>query len=224
MHIYENLLIVGTSHIAAESVREAERVILQEHPSLVALELDAGRFAALQEPNRRRRLGLKEIRAIGIKGYLFAKFGEWIEHKLGDVVGVSPGSEMKKAASVAQAQNIPLYFIDQPIEVTLKKFSAALTWKEKFRFAWDFIQGIFGRSQIKIDLRTVPKEEIIEQILEQFKDRYPNVHRVLVTERNKYMAKKLFRAMPHESKIIAFVGAGHAKEIIQDIKKLQAAN
>ena len=53
------------------------------------------------------------------------------------------------------------------------------------------------------------------------KKKYPNIYRVLVSERNKIMAKNLLILMKKEpdKKILAIIGAGHEKEMIELIKK-----
>ena len=50
--MYKNLTIIGTSHIAAESVAKVERTILKEQPAIVALELDRKRLMALLHPQK----------------------------------------------------------------------------------------------------------------------------------------------------------------------------
>lgn len=221
MQAFENLILIGTSHIAKQSVDEVEEIISREKPDVVALELDKGRFFALAN-NIRGRLKFSDIKNIGFKGYLFAKFGEFAERKLGSKVGISPGDEMLKAAEIAHKHGCKIALIDQTIEVTLKNFSKEITWKEKFRFFSDIVSGLLGGKQkIKFDLTKVPDKELINKILKQVKERYPKLYKVLVDDRNKYMAKKLFGLMKNYSKIIAVVGAGHEDEIINEIKILQ---
>ena len=52
------------------------------------------------------------------------------------------------------------------------------------------------------------------------KDRYPNIFRVLVKERNSIMARKLFNIMNKhpDKKILAVVGAGHAEDMVKIIE------
>ncbi len=221
MQVFQNLILVGTSHIARESIEEVERTIIKEKPEVVALELDKGRFYGLVN-KQRGRLKLRDVRLIGFKGYIFAKLGEFAERKLGSSVGVSPGEEMLKAAEVASRENCKIALVDQKIEITLKNFSKEITWKEKFRFFSDLFKGFFSKKhRIKIDLRKVPEKELISKMLSYTKERYPNFYKVLVEDRNKFMAKKLEKLMKNYSKIIAVVGAGHEEEIIEEIKILQ---
>ena len=224
MQLFQNLVLVGTSHVARQSVTEVESVILREKPSVVALELDKARFIGLMKKEK-SKINLGAIRTFGFKGYVFAKVGEFAERKLGSVVGVSPGEEMLKAADVGSKLGCKIALVDQKIEITLKNFSKEITWKEKFRFIFDIFSGMFSKKKrIQFDLSKVPNEELVEKLLEHVKIRYPNFYKVLVEDRNKYMARKLFILMKEYDKIVAVVGAGHEKEIIEGIKKLIRAN
>ena len=224
MQAFENLILVGTSHIARESILEVEEVITKEKPDVVALELDKGRFYGLIHQVK-GRLGFKDVKTIGFKGYVFAKIGELIERKLGGKVGVSPGEEMLKAAKIASTNGCKIALIDQKIEITLKNFSKEITWKEKFRFGSDIVKGIFSKKhRIQFDLTKVPEKELINKMIEQVRYRYPNFYKVLVEDRNKFMAKKILKLMENYGKIVAVVGAGHENEIINEIKNLQNSN
>ena len=219
MIYYKNLIIIGTSHISIESIKEVEKIIGENKPDIVALELDKPRFRALLYGGDKP--GLRDIFSIGIKGYIFSLIGAYAEKKLGSIVDVSPGSEMKRAAEVAKENNCRIALIDQRIDVTLKRFSKEITWKEKFRFLFDLIKGIFKKEKISFDLNKVPSNEIIKKMLDHVKKRYPNVYKVLVYERNMVMAKHLYSLMGNYNHVVAVVGAGHGDDIIEEIKCLE---
>lgn len=211
--------IIGTSHIAPESIKKVEKAILETKPDIVAIELDRKRLIALLSKDK-HKLSYRDIRRVGFKGWLFALIGAWAEKKLGDKVGVSPGADMLKAVSAAQQTGARIALIDQDIEITLKKFSRSLSWKEKFTFLGDLFKGIVLRKGIQFDLSKVPTQKVIDKLIEDVRKRYPNIYRVLVKERNEYMAQKLAHIVKHypDSRIIAVVGAGHEKEIIPLLK------
>jgi pheromone shutdown-related protein TraB len=226
MH-YKNLTLIGTSHIAKQSLREIEEAFEREKPDIIAVELDAKRLPALMT-EQRGRIGLGAISHIGLKGYLFAVIGGYMQRKLGSMVGMMPGSEMKLAVKLAQKNRLKLALIDRDIEITLKRFSKELTWKEKFRFIADIFKSIFMKKRAMkelgvatIDLSKVPDKELINKLMAQLKTRYPNIYKVLVKERNTVMANNLYKMMltEPEKKIMAVVGAGHEEEMIEMIKK-----
>ena len=222
------LRIIGTSHIAKQSQQEIKKAVVEDRPEIIAVELDVQRASALFEEGR-TKLPLQVMFQIGLKGYLFAKVGQYIQQKLGKMVGTSPGSDMKTALELAKKENISVAFIDQPIQITLRKFSQQLTWREKSRFVGDIIKGLlFPKKQLKklglhsFDLRTVPEEKLIENMMAVLKKRYPSVYKVLVEDRNKYMVKQLVTLMREhpEKKILVVVGAGHKKGMEELLNKV----
>ena len=217
----KNLYIVGTSHIAVESLRDVEHAIEKYLPKIVAVELDQGRARALLS-GKKSKLRIQDIRIIGVKGFLFAWLGALAERKLGESVGMKPGDEMIHAMRLARKNKAMVMLIDQDISVTLKRFSQFLSWKEKFRIAADILKGLITRKPvIEFDLRTVPDKKVVKSLTSQVKKRYPNVYRVLIGERNQVLAQRLIALMLTypDDMIVAVMGAGHEDEVIDLIKK-----
>ena len=218
---YKNLVFLGTSHIAKQSLNEVKKYIEDEKPDIVALELDRRRLHALMS-KAPRKIELRSIMHIGLKGFLFSLFGAWAEKKLGKIVGVAPGSEMKQAIKIAQKENIKIALIDQDIEITLKKLSKSITWKEKMNFLVDIIKAMFSRQkEIDFDLATVPDKNIIRKLAGKLKESYPNVYKVLIEERNIVIANNITRLMNSvpDKKILVILGAGHVDDVLEMIKE-----
>ncbi len=219
---YKNLVIIGTSHIAKESLDRIEKAMKEHNPGIIALELDKKRYISLLDKSSpKKRISLYAIRKVGIRGFIFSLIGAWAEYKLGKHAGVLPGSEMVKAASLAKKNKIKIALIDQDIEVTLQRISRYLSWKEKWNFLADLFKAfVLRRKEVSIDITKVPEKKLIKKLLRIVKKRYPNIYRILVTERNEIMARNLIRIMKHypEQTIMAVVGAGHEDEIIGIIK------
>ncbi|MBS3140062.1 TraB/GumN family protein [Candidatus Woesearchaeota archaeon] len=213
------LKIIGTSHIAKQSVKEIAEAMDSFNPEIIAVELDRDRALALMQ-NQRNKVSMAEILRIGAKGYIFAKIGQFVQQKLGKMVGMAPGSDMKTALELARKNNLKTALIDQPIRITLKNFSRNLTWKEKGRFVGDLIKSlVMPKKQLEqfslenFDLRKVPRAELIETMMNSLKQRYPSIYKSLVEDRNRYMVRKLVGLAKEnpEAKILAVVGAGHKK-------------
>ncbi len=222
----ENIHIIGTSHISPESVREIEGYVEKEKPGIVAVELDINRFYALQQ--KRKRPSFSSIAKVGLTGFIFGLIGYYVEQKLGNSIGISPGTEMMHAAKLAKKHNLRVVFIDQDIEITLKRLTSSITWKEKWRFLADLDSGLFTRKrQLKkmgigeIDLSKVPEQKLIEKLIGHVRQRYPNVYKVLIKERNSVMARNLLTisSLNPGMKILAVVGAGHREGINEIMDK-----
>ena len=215
--IVKNLKIIGTSHIAQESMDEVEKYIKSKKPEIVALELDPRRAHALLHGSR-SKLSLKMIKVTGVKGFLFLAVASFLQKRIGRLVGVQPGSEMRTALVAAMEEKARIALIDQHLERTMKRLSQRLSWKERLRFGIDVVKGPFSKEMKefrKMDLRKVPSEKLIAKVLKLVKNRYPNVYKVLVEERNEHMASALVDIMNRhpDTKILAVVGAGHETEL-----------
>lgn len=217
---HNNLTIIGTSHIAKQSLEDVEKAVESGKPDIIALELDKSRLYGLfRKPGKVR---FPDIKKVGFKGFVFSVIGAWAEKKLGNMVGVAPGSEMKKAVILARERGIKIALIDQDIQVTLKRFSKSLTWKEKWNFLIDIFKAFFSRKKgIKFDLTKVPSKKIVKKLVEQVRKRYPNIHKILIEERNEVMAENIRKIMERnpDKKILAIIGAGHEEETMEMIKK-----
>ena len=218
---YKNLIFLGTSHIAKQSLDEVKKYIEEEKPDIVALELDSARLAALMSKNK-QKINIRTIMQVGIKGFIFSLFGAWAEKKLGKIVGVTPGSEMKQAVKIAKKDNIKIALIDQDIQVTLQRLSKSITWKEKGNFIVDILKAVFlSKKEMDFDLTKVPDKKIIKNLTDKLKERYPNVHKVLIEERNFVIANNLRSLMNSkpDKKILIILGAGHIDDVLGLLKQ-----
>lgn len=218
---YGNLTIIGTSHIAKQSILEVKAAI-EKKPDIVAVELDKPRLEGLKD-RKTTKIRVTDIFRIGVTGYVFAVIGAWAQKKLGSVVGVDPGAEMLIAVRLARKNNIWIELIDQDIRITLHRLSGAVTFREKLRFFYDISRALFFRkSEMKrlgiedFDLSKVPTDKVIRILISELKKNYPNVYRVLVKERNIFMAGRLHGLMQGNlgKSIVAIVGAGHEEELL----------
>jgi pheromone shutdown-related protein TraB len=220
METIGNITIIGTSHISKDSILEIERFITDKKPDIVAAELDNARLAQLYSPEQ--KLSFRGIFQIGFNGFLFAVIGKYVQKKLGEIVGIKPGSDMKTAIELAKKNNIELALIDQHIAVTLRRFSKYFTWKEKLQIVRDLFSAPFKKNPLlNFDLSKVPSKQIIKILLSEVKNKYPNIYHVLVEERNEVMAsnlRKLSAANPGK-KILAVVGAGHEEGMLELLRK-----
>lgn len=218
--------IIGSSHISKESVDEVRKEYEHFLPQIIAVELDNQRAKSLFQKKQKQNFSDTRKR-IGVKGAAIITFLSYIQKKLGNIVNTEPGSEMKEAVIIAKKNKIQLELIDQNIEITLQKLSKAINFMFIMKVIKDLITAPFKKTpKIKIDLNKVPDDKTIEFMISEVKKEYPKIYDILIDERNKIMAKRLYaltRAHP-EKKILAVVGAGHKTEIINLLRKYEKEN
>ncbi|MCJ7429457.1 MAG: TraB/GumN family protein [Candidatus Nanohaloarchaeota archaeon QJJ-5] len=189
--------IIGTSHIASDSIKAVQRAIDELEPDVVAVELDPVRLRALREGGTQRRAR---------SPLLFLM--QYIQQKLGETVGITPGSEMLTAADYAEGNGIPVAMIDQHISQTMVKLKQA-PLREKIKLVAYLLVGSFIIDSPSMDLDSVPDEAVVDRLLLRFEIAFPYLYETLVSERNKRMAQNLSHLDKQYDTVIAVVGAAH---------------
>ncbi len=223
-----NVVLVGTSHIAKESVDNVALVVDHFHAlglCIVGVELDKGRFYGLLHEQKKTTLfSFENIRQFGVKGFIFALIASTFTDRLAKMVGAKPGEDMLSGIRAAKKHDLTIALLDQPIQITLRRFSQEITWKEKWRFVVDLFLGfLLPTRQAKkyglenMDLRKVPQALLIAKMLLHVRERYPNVYKVLIEERNAYMVRKIrfFQQKHPDHVIICVIGAGHEEGMVK---------
>lgn len=216
--------LVGTGHIFEKSVQAVEKSVEEEKPGIIAVELDAKRFAALEARGWRLDFHegdislfslLKEVLRGGSLLVLLEGVLALIQRDLGGKFGIHPGSDMLAAIQSAKKIGCKVALIDRDIGITLNHV-LSIPLKEKMK--------LFSRSSKDVEMlgsflganiEEILKEENVEKILQELRTGLPTLYAALVDERDMYMAQALLRLQNEfpESNIVAVVGAGHLKGI-----------
>lgn len=194
IHVY------GTSHVSEESFELVDEKLEQYDPDYVAIELDLSRLEGM----------LSDREATG--GPLFMRFFKKIQDRIGLQTGVMPGAEMIYAYRKAVSESRDVVLIDQDIRVTVRRLRK-VPKKEKMWVFLSLLRGFFMKDSF--DVSSIPEDNMLHEILLEFKKRFPNLYRVLVIERNRVMAQSLTQLQRDnpESDIVAFVGAAHVEDL-----------
>ena len=209
----ECLTIIGTAHVSANSVEEVKDAIYEQHPDVVAIELDRGRYERL----KKEMMGIEEDDAISVTQiikenkvglFLTTTLLGYFQSKIGADLDVKPGSEMVGAIEACEDLEIPIALIDRDINTTLQRALNKMGTWEKLKFLYGLLTSVFGdEGEDEIDVEDLKNPDTLDELMEMFKDEAPSVYEVLVKERDEYLAGSIMR-IPQD-RVIAVVGAGH---------------
>jgi pheromone shutdown-related protein TraB len=213
----ENLKIIGTAHVSEKSVEEVRETIINEKPDVVAIELCANRYySMLAEKNgeEKKDPSIKElIKGNNLTLFFVSSFLSYFQRKIGDDLGVKPGSEMLAAIEAAEETGAKIALIDRDIQVTLKRAMNQMSIWEKMKFFYGFIASFFAKDDEIEDVESIKEGDMLEEVMEYFREVSPKAYHVLVTERNGYMAQRLLDI--DAENVVAVVGAGHKEGITE---------
>jgi pheromone shutdown-related protein TraB len=216
--INDNIILIGTAHISEESVNEVRQAIETYKPDIVAVELCQRRYDTITQKDKWENTPVSALIKSNNAYFMIAQtFLSSIQRRLGEEYGVAPGSEMIAAMEEAKKHNIKVALVDRDITVTLKRAWRKMGVREKFRVIWEFLKAMIGYDEEELeelDLKELMKQDVISQMMEEFSKIAPSAATVLISERDQYIAQKIFDESK-KGKIVAVVGAGH----IAGIKK-----
>ncbi len=189
------ITLVGVGHVfrIGEQVR---RAILDRRPQVVCLELDRERYMALLARNRRGG-GPLAYRAM-------AFFQSWIAKKYGADVG----EEMLAAAASAREVGARVELIDMDSSHVFSRFWDSMSFKERLRIFVGIASSLFIPRR-KVEQEIARYEADNAGYLETFGNEFPQVKRVLIDERDAYMAEAIRRLSDAYPSLVAVVGDGH---------------
>lgn len=216
----KELKIIGTAHVSSKSIEEVRRTILEMEPDVVAVELDAERYRRLMDEKfgvQRDEPSLWEALRHGNPGVILAGWVlTYFQRKVGEDLGVKPGSEMLAAIEAAHDVGAGLALIDRDIGLTMQRAIKSMGRIEKLRFFAGIIRSFLWKDDPK-EIEDLKSDDTLLEVMEEFKKISPAAYRVLVEERDAFMAHRLLSI--EEDRVVAVVGAGHRKGIEEYLQK-----
>ena len=207
------IILVGTAHISQESVDVVERVIEEEKPDTVCVELDAQRFESLRSDQQWEELDLMQIIKEGKLTFLLARLAlTAFQRQMGASTGVTPGAEMAAAAESAERLGLPVELVDRNVQTTLLRAWRLTPWWRRAEVALLLAASLFpSDDSSEDDLSELRETANISAILDELGEVLPDVKQVLVDERDKFMAHSIKQVSGQ--KIVVIIGAAHREGI-----------
>ncbi len=215
----KQIILVGTAHVSKESARLVRQVIVQEKPDCVCVELDEKRFDSLTRRQRWESLNLKEIIRKKQLSTLFANLVlASYQKKLGDQLGVLPGTELLTAVKTAEETNIPVGLVDRDVRVTMRRaWHCTSFWKKSYLLTV-LLFSLFDRTEVTEEkLTEMRKSDMISELMQELGRELPEVKSVLIDERDTYLSEKIKEA--EGQIVVAVVGAGHVAGILEALNE-----
>ncbi len=212
---------MGTAHISRESADLAKQVIADERPDVVCLELDEQRYAALTESKGFESLDLREVlRKRQLATLLLNLLLATYQRQLGLQLGVMPGTEFLEAAKVAEEHGIPVALCDRDVRITLRRAWRSLRWWKKLWLLSGLLASVFEKTELsEDDLRELRQQDVLSRVMEELGEAFPNLKRVLIDERDVYLAQRMRES--EGRRVVAVVGAGHVAGMLRALSGSQ---
>lgn len=212
IRIYQDdkeIVLLGTAHVSRSSAEAAETLIARESPDSVCVELCASRYQSIRQEKQWRDMDIvkviKEKKAFLLfANLLLASF----QRRIGDKIGSKPGEEMIRAIDAGEAAGAEITLADRDITVTLSRTWRSTSLWSKIKLVFQLILSMGGVDDIEeADIERMKQTDMLESVLSEVEKTHPSLRKILIDERDQYLARKIARA--RGPKIVAIVGAGH---------------
>jgi len=209
----KEILLLGTAHVSRESAELVTRVVEQEKPDTVCVELCQSRYQSIRQKDSWQNTDIikviKDKKAfLLLSNLLLASF----QKRIAKIMDITPGEEMIKAIETGEAVGAEIHLADRGIHVTLSRTWRIMKLWEKVKLLFQILLSLGEIDDItEEDVEKMMQEDVLETLLSEVGKTVPALRDILIDERDQYLAQKI-RTAPGR-KIVAVVGAGHVPGI-----------
>ncbi|WP_049970342.1 TraB/GumN family protein [Haladaptatus cibarius] len=134
--------VVGTAHVSAKSVERVEEAVEEEQPDTVAVELDEGRYRQMQGEMADDLDPSDLLHGNTVFQFLAYWMLSYVQARMGEEFDIQPGADMKAAIEVAERTGSDVALVDRDIQMTIQRFWARMTFREKMRMVGSLALGV----------------------------------------------------------------------------------
>jgi len=209
----KEITLIGTAHVSRESADLVAKVIEDERPDTVCIELCQSRYESITQKNRWQNTDIikviKEKKAFLLLSNLFLTS---FQKRIGKKLGIKPGEEILRALETANAVGASIHLADRDIRTTLSRTWRLMSLWTKIKLLTQFFTSIGEVDSIKEeDIEKMKNKDVLEALLSEIGETLPEIRRILIDERDQYLAYKI-KTAPGK-RVVAVVGAGHVPGI-----------
>lgn len=213
----KEIILLGTAHVSRESADEVRRLIGEENPDTVAVELCQSRYQSLKDTSRWKNTDIVQVIREKKAGILLTNLIlSSYQRRLAQQFGIEPGEEMRLGVQLAEESGRNLVLADRDIQVTLSRVWGNMGAKGKMKLLFTLIMSIFSDEEIsEEELEALKEGDALSAALNEMAESFPELKTSLIDERDQYLAEKI-RTAPG-NRVLAILGAGHLPGVSREL-------
>ncbi|MBC6414543.1 MAG: TraB/GumN family protein [Chromatiales bacterium] len=217
------ITVLGTAHVSQASSNKVSALLKGDDYDSVAVELCQSRYDTLLSPDRFLNMDLAQvIRQHKVFRVVAILILGGYQQRVAESLGVEPGLEFKEALRIAKQRNLSLAIVDRDIGVTFKRLYASLSWWRKLVLFNTLVASLFYTEEVSVEeVERIKQGRTLEAMFEQIPMSLRNLKKILLDERDTYMATKVKQFIDHDkpNSLLAIVGAAHLPGVVRQLKQ-----
>ena len=219
--------LLGTAHVSPASVAAVEAAIGSGQFDAVAVELDAQRLGAMEDPDALAKMDLVEVIRKGRVPLFAANLAlAAYQRRLAEQLKIEPGAELKRAVTAARERNLPVQLIDREVGLTFRRASRRLGLWGKLQLISGIGAGLLSKEEVgEAEIEKLKQGDMLESSFGDFAEQSPALYDTVIAERDRYMAARLREESAKSAtplrEVLAVVGAGHLAGLARHLSEDQ---
>jgi len=206
------ITLIGTGHVFNLS-DALQDIFYEKQPDILCVELDKQRFQGLMLKKTDPEKFKEQSKRQPVIYKMLARF----QDGMAEEYGVLAGQEMLTTVEYAQSNQKPIAFIDMNAQIMFSRMLKEMTIREKIRLIFSGFGGLFV-SKKRVEKEIDKIQDNFDYYMDAIAKKFPTIKRVLIDERNQYMAKNILKANEEFENVIAVVGDGHIPGLLKILK------
>ena len=207
------IILIGTGHVFNLS-QGLLNIFDEKQPEILCVELDKQRYDALMIKQSNPDEYKDMRRNVPIIYKLLSRFQDGMAKEY----GVVAGEEMLTTINYAKSHQLPVAFIDMNAQRLFSRMLKSMSFSERMKLLISGFAGFFiNKKRVEKEIGKIEKN--FDKYLDEIGNKFPTIKRVLIDERNQYMAKQLEKANEKYERIVAVVGDGHIPGLSEILTK-----
>ncbi|MDD4924804.1 MAG: TraB/GumN family protein [Dehalococcoidales bacterium] len=217
----KNIILIATAHVSEQSAQLVKKVIEEEKPDSVCVELDEGRYKSILNPQSWENTNIAQVIKEKKVGFMLANlFLSAYQKKMARQLNTIVGREMLQGIESARETGAELVLADRQIQITFRRIWKKLGLWGKLKLFYGFLFSFVDDTKItEDDINEILEKDILESAISEVRNEFPAIGEVLISERDQYLAYKIKEAPG--SKIVAVLGGAHVPGVKEEIYKTQ---
>ena len=206
------ITLIGTGHVFNLSEALLD-IFYEKQPDILCIELDKQRFEGLMLKKNDPEKFKEQSKNQPVIYKMLAKFQDGMAKEY----GVFAGQEMLTTVEYAKSNQKPIAFIDMNAQIMFSRMLKEMTIREKIKLMFSGFGGMFvSKKRVEKELDKIQGN--FDYYMDEIGKKFPTIKRVLIDERNEFMAKNILKASKEFEKVIAVIGDGHIPGLLKILK------
>lgn len=217
----KQIILVATAHVIKQSAELIKKVIHEERPDSVCVELDEERYQSILNPKAWENTDIIQVIKSKKVGFLLANLilGSYQKRIAKDLDTVA-GQEMLEGINSAKETGAQLVLADRSIQTTFTRIWRKLNLWDKAKLLFDLlVSEDDDKSLSNDDVSELLKTDVLASVTAQVREKFPKIADILISERDQYLAHMIKEA-PGKT-VVAVLGGAHVPGVTQEIFKTQ---